>query len=75
MGNGTYIPVFNVANMAGYTTVFSTSKGGETAGSVARNGASTSSGSAFQGGETAGSVACGGSSGGFSGGCSYSAIA
>ena len=69
-----YVTLFSHAAFSGHNTVFSVSRGGETAGSVARN----SSGVSGFGGETAGSVASsfgGSSSGSSSGGCSFSAIA
>lgn len=75
MGSRCYIPVFNTNSNAGYTAVFSTSKGGETAGSVANNVFSSSTKTAYLGGETAGSVASSSSGGCSSGGCSYTAIA
>jgi len=76
MGNHGYLSFFNTTGSSGHTALFSTSKGGETAGSVAANYIfSSSSKIASLGGETAGSVAS--SSGGSfsSGGCSFTAIA
>ena len=68
-----YVTLFSNAAFGGNSTVFSVSRGGETAGSVARN-----HGASGFGGETAGSVASssfGSSCGSSSGGCSFSAIA
>ena len=75
MGSRCYISLFNTTGQAGHVALFSSSKGGETAGSVANNGFSSSSSISSFGGETAGSVAS--SSGGCSsGGCSsFTAIA
>lgn len=75
MGNHGYLSFFNTTGSFGHTALFSSSKGGETAGSVANNIFSSSSKVASLGGETAGSVAsssCGSFSGG---GCSFTAIA
>ncbi len=74
MGNGIYISLLNSSGMSGHVALFSSSKGGETAGSVAYNSSSKSRFS-YRGGETAGSVAnsfsggsssCGSSCGSFS---------
>ena len=76
MGNN-YISFFNTTGTTGHTALFSTSKGGETAGSVANNGFSSAN-VAYIGGETAGSVASSSGSSGSScscGGCSFTAIA
>ncbi len=72
MGNGNYISLLSSNNTCGSVVLFSSSKGGETAGSVAFFSPSSNSGIAYQGGETAGSVAyssgssCGTSCGSFS---------
>lgn len=55
MGNRNYISLLNSSGSSGHTALFSVSKGGETAGSVAFS--SSSSMFAYYGGETAGSVA------------------
>ena len=74
MGIGNYISLLNSSGNQGHVALFSSSKGGETAGSVAYNSSSKSRFS-YQGGETAGSVAysfsvgsssCGSSCGSFS---------
>lgn len=75
MKSGNYVPIFNISSNGGYVALFSTSKGGETAGSVANNISSSSIRTAYIGGETAGSVASSSSGGFSSGGCSYTAIA
>ncbi len=58
MGSGNYLSLLNLSGMSGHVALFSSSKGGETAGSVAFNSFSSSK-SRFSGngGETAGSVA------------------
>jgi len=65
-----YVSLISGFSSIGYNTAFSSARGGETAGSVARN---------SYGGETAGSVASsstgGSSSGTTSCGCSFSAVA
>lgn len=69
-----YVSLFSNSTFGGHNTVFSVSRGGETAGSVARS----TYGASGMGGETAGSIAsssCGSSSGSSSCGCSFSAIA
>ena len=71
---GNYISFLNTSGNTGHTALFSSSKGGETAGSVANNIFSSSTQVASLGGETAGSVA-GSFGGSFSGGCSFTAIA
>lgn len=55
MGNGKYISLLNSSGSSGHVALFSASKGGETAGSVAYSSSNTVV--AFYGGETAGSVA------------------
>ncbi len=80
-GNG-YISLFNASGNSGYTSLFTMSLKGETAGSVAANKGSSSGG---YGGETAGSIAdssgsCFGygtpsSGGGSSSGGSFSSVA
>ena len=74
MGNGNYISLLNSSGHSGHVALFSSSKGGETAGSVAYN-SSSKSRFAYYGDETAGSVAssfsggsssCGSSCGSFS---------
>ena len=77
MGIGNYISLLNSKGISGHMALFSTSKGGETAGSVAYN-ESLHSIITYQGGETAGSVANSFSGGSSSSGnsCGYfSAIA
>ena len=56
MGIGNYISLLNSSGNQGHVALFSSSKGGETAGSVAYN-SSSKSRFPYQGGETAGSVA------------------
>ncbi len=74
-----YVYLFGGANSgSGLIPMFSSSKGGETAGSVACSTGNVSafSGTSSSGGETAGSVACSfGSSSSSSGGGSFSTIA
>lgn len=74
MGRSGYLSLLNVSGTNSHVAVFSTSRGGETAGSVASSG--TSLRTAYIGGETAGSVASSSSGGSFSGACSsFTAIA
>ncbi len=78
MGAGNYISLLNSSRTFGYVSLFSSSKGGETAGSIAFGSTAAKSRFSNQGGETAGSVAnsfSGGYSSCGSSGCSFSAIA
>ena len=75
MGSGNYISLLNSNGTSGTFALFSPSKGGETAGSVAYGSSSLNSGIAYKGGETAGSVAYSGGSSSCGSSCSsFSAI-
>jgi len=75
MGRKGYVSLLNINGSGSPVVLFSTAKGGETAGSVASY-FNSSSRIAYLGGETAGSVASSSSGGSFSGCCSsFTAIA